>query len=220
MSDLNEELLERMGGFWRAYKFYIIITVLMAVSGAAGLAHRSSLHDAARRESGDALFEILRAETDGDTEAAQRALERIDGGRFASMHNLALMSLAAAQDGAGNAEDAIATLRAAKAAETETGLRMIIILRLAELLINAGQTEEALQELDAEEPAEEILQMLYAERRGDAYFAAGDNRRALAAYAAARELSAGAFRNYAPLLNIKIGAAASMRLEDSETAEN
>ncbi|MBE8158443.1 MAG: tetratricopeptide repeat protein [Betaproteobacteria bacterium] len=218
MSDLNEEIQERLLGFWRAYKFYIIITVLMSVSGAAGLARQSSLYEEARDESGKALFELLHAGEEGDAETARRALARIDGERFSAMRNLALASLAAAQNGGGDAEAAAATLREAAAAETETGLRLIIVLRLAEVLINAGKSEEALEQLNAAEPEEEILRVLFAERRGDAHFAAGDVRKALAEYKTAREIAAAAYPNYAPVLNIKIGAASSLPLDGAENA--
>lgn len=219
MSELNEELLERLGGFWQSYKFYITVSVLMALSAATGLSCQSSSHDAARRETGGALFALLRAGEEGDAEAAQLAFEKIDGERFPSLRNLARASLAAAQNKAGAAENAENALREAVKTETESGLRTVMILRLAEVLINSEKYEEALKHLTESEPEEEMFRMLFAERRGDAHFAAGANREALAEYEKAGEYAARAFTGYAPLLRIKIGAASSLPSEGADNAE-
>lgn len=219
MSDLNEEMQERLLGLWRSYKFYAVVGVLMAVFGASGFAHRYVQYQESRRESGAALFELLRAGEDGDAEAAARALERIDGERFPAMRGLALASLAAAQNSGGDSKTAAATLKEAAAAETEPGMRRMLVLRLAEVLINSGDSGKALEELGAEEPEGRIMRMLFAEKRGDAHLAAGDNRAALSEYTAAREIAAAALPGHMSVLGIKIGAASSLPLAGSQTEQ-
>jgi predicted negative regulator of RcsB-dependent stress response len=109
----------------------------------------------------------------GDEQAASRV--RVLGeGVFA---NLASLELAAAQVSAGDAEQAIATLRAVK--PTDPAVADIVDQRLARLLIQTDQAEAALQLLDgAATPAA-------LEVRGDASFALGQRDQAREAYSQA-----------------------------------
>ena len=82
-----------------------------------------------------------------------------------------------------------------------------------ELLINDGQAEDALEVLDDHAPAGGQMQMLFAERRGDAHFAAGRPLAARDEYNNALQLAAGnSYQRYIPILNIKIGAALSQKV--------
>ncbi len=224
MNDINEVMVERMRSLWGGYKFYIIAAVLMMVSAAAGLSYQSAVHYAEKREAGGALFALLRAAEDGDTEAAERELSRIRGEKFTPLRNLALAAVASARHKAGNTAEAADALREAETAETDTGLRLMLVLRLAELLINEEKYGEALEYLNAQETAEPLMKILFAERRGDAHFAAGQFRAAHWEYTGARAEAEKSFRGYMPLLNLKIGAAVSLpsgaQIATDETSEN
>ncbi|MGU9950854.1 MAG: YfgM family protein [Gammaproteobacteria bacterium WSBS_2016_MAG_OTU1] len=211
MSDLNEELLERVQALWHSYKFHLIIVLLMIFSAIAGLLYKSAVRSTSHQIAGTSFYTIVNAVEEGDVEAASAALDGIDGEEFPEMRNLALVALATAHNTDGNAESAIARLREAEEQETDEGLRQALVLRLAELLINDGQTDEALAVLDDPEVEEDsAMNLLFAERRGDAYYAAGKLTEARVEYLRAREDALTSFRSYMPVLNIKIGAVSSL----------
>lgn len=213
MSDLNEEMVERLRGAWDSYKFHIIIAALMILSGAAGLSYQTISADRARRAAGDALFTVMRAAENGETEIAERALARIGEDEFPQLRSLALAALAAA-DG----ENAAEKLREAAAHETDDGLRLLLVLRRAETLINDGETEEAIALLEEHEPeAAPAMSLLFAERRGDAHYVAGNPRAARDAYLQARDAAAESFSSHIPALNLKIGASVSQSAAPDKT---
>ncbi len=106
------------------------------------------------------------------------AMESIDAGNLEQAHasvgalagenavyeDIAALRLAKAQLVAGDRDAAIATLRAV---ETDPDLRPLLNLRLARLLIDAGQAEEALSVLGEADDSSAL------EARGDALVAAG-----------------------------------------------
>jgi predicted negative regulator of RcsB-dependent stress response len=111
----------------------------------------------------------------GKLAQAQPQVAALPDGTYAT---LAAMALAKAQLAAGKRDDAIATLRAAKAKDAE--MAAIIDQRLARLLIDAGKAKDALAMLPADSRDPETLQI-----RGDAYSALGQQPQAQAAYAQA-----------------------------------
>ena len=218
----EDELTERAFEIWRVYKFHIIITLLMIVSAVAGLSYQSVVVQEQRRATGIALFKLISAAEANDLTTAKTVLEEIDGDSFPKMHGLALAALAAAQNKAGDYGDAADALRIAAENETDDGLRQIIILRLAEALINDGKTEEALAILEEESPASPDMNMLFIERRGDAYYAAGKPQLAREEYQNARASALEQNPQYAALLDIKISATASLpsAAEDENAVED
>lgn len=218
----EDELTERAFEFWRVYKFHIIVVLLMVVSAIAGLSYQSIVVQEKRRTTGVALFKLISAANANDLTAAKSTLEEIDGDDFPQMHGLALVALASAQNKAGDYADAVDALRIAAENETDYGLRRIIILRLAEALINDGKTEEALAILDEESPTSPDMRMLFIERRGDAYYAAGKPRLAREEYLRARADALEQNSQYAGLLDIKIAATMSLpsEAEDENSGES
>jgi len=114
---------------------------------------------------------------------AEDAQGRIDALAEGPYRQLARLELAASQVEAGDAEAAIATLRAVEAGDPL--LDEVVEQRLARLLIEAGKPEEALQLVSAAPGA------AAGEIRGDAHFALEQADEARDAYSAAlQELDA------------------------------
>lgn len=121
----------------------------------------------------DSYQAAITAIEQGDEQAADK-VHALGEGVFA---NLSSLELAAAQVSVGNAEQAIATLRAIR--PTDPAVADIVNQRLARLLIQTDQAEAALQLLDdAATPAA-------LEVRGDASFALGQRDQARDAYSQA-----------------------------------
>ena len=115
-----------------------------------------------------ALQEQLRA---GKVKEAQAAAKELAGTPF---EVTAALAIAKAQLDSGKRDDAIATLRAAK--DADSLLAPVVTQRLARLLIDAGKASEALPLVgDADEPAVQEI-------RGDALFALGRLEEARKAY--------------------------------------
>lgn len=108
----------------------------------------------------------------------RQAQLQLAGLRHDTYATLAALDLAKAQLDAGQRDAAIATLRAAKAADPV--LQDVVRQRLARLLIDAGQAEQALQLLPAQATDAQTLEV-----RGDAQLALGQREQARAAYAQA-----------------------------------
>lgn len=99
----------------------------------------------------------------GNLEQASAGVQALAGGN-AAYEDIAALRLSKAQLAAGDRDAAIATLRAV---ETDPDLSPLLNLRLARLLIDAGQVDEALGLLgEASDPSS-------LEVRGDALVAAG-----------------------------------------------
>ncbi len=116
-----------------------------------------------------AAIDTLKA---GNLAKAQQQVAALPEGTY---DTLAAMALAKAQLAAGKRDDAIATLRAAKA--KDPGMAAIISQRLARLLIDAGKAKDALAMLPADSRDPESLQI-----RGDAFSALGQQSQSQAAY--------------------------------------
>lgn len=118
--------------------------------------HEQAYHDY------QSAVEALRPQGDKpvDTKQAQAAVAKLGDGVYAG---LAALQLARAQVDAGQADAAIATLRAIK---PDPSLQGLVNLRLARLLTETGKPNEALKLLVAQDPAS-------LEARGDALLASG-----------------------------------------------
>ena len=209
MSDLNEELLERMQALWERRKFHIVAALLMLVSALAGLAYESLATSRLSKKAGEGFFALSKAAEQGDIAAATAALDDIDGDEFPEVRNLALLALASAQAEQGDNAAAIETMREAVKSQTDPGLRRAARLRLGEMLINDGQYDSALEAL-YDPTAGGVAKILLAERSGDAHYAAGRLSEAREAYEEAREDALRFFPAHLPVLNIKLGAVNSL----------
>lgn len=115
-----------------------------------------------RVATGEAYDRMVAQIESGDLEQAASAAEALAAGSYAP---LVALTLAKGQLDAGDRDAAIATLRAARS--EDPGLEAVIGLRLARLLIDAGQGEDALALLAGADDAAAL------EARGDAHFALG-----------------------------------------------
>jgi predicted negative regulator of RcsB-dependent stress response len=106
---------------------------------------------------------------------AQDQATKLPQGAYAT---LAALNLAKAQVDAGQRDAAIATLRGAQSKDAT--LAVIVDLRLAQLLIDAGKPGDALSRLPQDSTNADVQQA-----RGDAFFALGKTAEARAAYALA-----------------------------------
>ena len=114
----------------------------------------------------------------GDVDKAKTHLEALPDGAYATLGALAL---AKAQLDAGKRDEAIATLRAAKAGDP--AIDEIVQQRLARLLIDAGKADEALVLLAGAADDANTLQV-----RGDAHAALDQDDKARDAYTKALAL--------------------------------
>ena len=213
MTDTSDESLDRLYHLWIDYRFYIIISVLMVMSAITGGAYQATSQQAAQQQSSEALFRVLQAVEDENLPAAKQALADIDGDEFPHIHNLAQMSLASLQQETGDLDGAIDSINQSIEQEDDVGMRQVMALRLVELLINAERYEDALSVLEEQPPQEEVMQMLFNERRADVYFAYGKHLLARSFYLQALQIAVNRAPSHAPLLNLKIGAASAHVIE-------
>ena len=213
MADFDEETQARLHDFWSRFKYHLIGGLLMILAAVAGLSYQTTNNETQRRIIGNTLYDVIRSTEDGDLAAAEEAYAAIDTEHFASARHVAAFVLASLQVYSGSSDRAQQNLREVLERENDGGLRSLAALRVAELLINDGQAEDALEVLDDHAPAGGQMQMLFAERRGDAHFAAGRPLAARDEYNNALQLAAGnSYQRYIPILNIKIGAALSQKV--------
>ncbi len=180
--DLQEqEQLDAVKAFWNQYGnliTWVLVLVLAAFGG--WLAWNSYQRD--QGDKAGALFdEIERAATAGDAEKAGRAFadlkQRYPGTAFAQQGGLLA---AKALFDKGKADEARAALAWVAEEAKEPPLRTIARLRLAALLAEAKQYDEALKMLDAAQA--EGFEALVADRRGDVLMMQGKRAEARAAW--------------------------------------
>lgn len=126
-------------------------------------------------EAGERYQSALKLLKAKDLKQAQPKLSALQHDTYAT---LAALDLAKAQLDAGQRDAAIATLRAAKAADPV--LQGVVQQRLARLLIDAGKADQALQLLPVKATDADTLEV-----RGDAQLALGQRDQARATYAQA-----------------------------------
>lgn len=135
-----------------------------------------------RVATGETYDRMVKAVEAGDLDKAKTEAAALAGTKYSA---LAALDLAKAQLDAGDNASAIATLRGATS--EDPGLSAVIRQRLARLLVDAGQGEEALKLLEGVDDPASI------ETRGDARYALGRTDEARADYQEAlRKLDAAA----------------------------
>jgi predicted negative regulator of RcsB-dependent stress response len=183
--DLQEqEQLDALKAFWKQYG-NLITWVLVLALGAFAAWNAWNYYQRDQALKAGAMFDELdRAAQAGDAEKAARVFadlqSRYPGTTYAAQGGLLA---ARVQFDKGQADGAKASLNwvAEKASEDE--LRSIARLRLAGLLLEAKQFDEALKQIDAAKALG--FEALAADRRGDVLQAQGKPAEAVAAYQAA-----------------------------------
>lgn len=183
--DLQEqEQIDALKAFWSRYG-NLITWVLVLVLGAYAAWNGWNWYQRDQGLKASAMFDELdRAAAAGDVEKVARVFDdlksRYPRTAYAQKGGLLAARLQLERQGADAARPSLAWV-ADHATETE--FRDIARLRLAGLLLDLGQPDEALRQLDAVKG--EPFAALVADRRGDVLMAKGQRADATAAYQAA-----------------------------------
>jgi predicted negative regulator of RcsB-dependent stress response len=203
--DLQEqEQLDALKAFWKQYGNLITWVLVLALGAFAALNGWNYYQREQGLKAGAVYDDLDRAAQAGDAERAASRFkdlqEKYGGTAFAAQGGL-LAARVQVDKGQTDAAKASLTWVAEKGADD--ALRTVARLRLAGLLLDAKQAEEALKQLDlATAPGFEAL---VADRRGDALLALGRTAEAKAAYQTAFD-KAGERLDYRRLVEAKLTA--------------
>jgi predicted negative regulator of RcsB-dependent stress response len=182
--DLQEqEQLDALKGFWKQYGNLITWVLVLALGGYAAFNGWNYWQRDQGLKAGAMFDELERSATAGDAERTGRVFGDLRE-RFGGTVQAAQGGLLAArvQFDQGQPEAARATLAWVAGEGADPALRSVARLRLASLLLEAGQHDEALKQLTDIAPGFEALA---ADRRGDILLAQGKPVEARAALEAA-----------------------------------
>lgn len=180
--DLQEqEQVDALKAFWNQYGNLITWALVAALLVYAGINGWQWYQRDQSQKAGAMYDELDRAAAAGDADKTARIFadlkDRYAGTAFAQQGGL---QTAKVQADKGKADDARATLAWVAGNAVEDEYRLIARLRLAGLLIDAKQHDEALKQLEGLDAGP--FAALAADRRGDALAAQGKKDAALAAY--------------------------------------
>jgi predicted negative regulator of RcsB-dependent stress response len=184
--DLQEqEQLDAIKSFWKTYGNLITWVVTLALAAFAAWNGWNWYQRDQGHKAGAMFDELERAAQAGDADKAGRVLgdlkERFPRTAFAQQGAL---TAARVQFEKGQIDAAKASLTWVADKGIEEEARIVARLRLAGLLLEAKQYDEALKQLDAAKGSPEF-EPLVADRRGDVLVAQGKTEEAKAAYLAA-----------------------------------
>ncbi len=186
--DTDDELIDAVKAWLKENGRSLIAGAVLAVGGVVGWQQWGAHQERTAEAASVAYVQLLNARETGegsDTVSARGWSVIEDYGRtiYATM---AGMQLADHHVRAGNLEEAGEALRWVMDNGSESGLRHLARLRLVQVLIAAGDYDEALATLDVSDMGQYRSQ--YLERRGDVLAALGEADNARAAYEEALEV--------------------------------
>jgi predicted negative regulator of RcsB-dependent stress response len=203
--DLEEqEQLDELKHFWREYG-NLITWALIVVFGAIAAWNGWNYWQNRQAVQASAMYdEVERAAVAGDTERVQRAFSdmksRFGGTTFAQQAGLLTATLLADK---GQPDAAKAALAWVADKSSDEGYQAVARLRLAGLMMDAKQYDDALRQLSATFPRE--FEPLAADRRGDIDSLQGKKAEAKTEYEKAwRGLDE--HSDYRKLVEVKLGA--------------
>jgi predicted negative regulator of RcsB-dependent stress response len=203
--DLEEqEQLAELKHFWNTYG-NLISWVLIAVFGGIAAFNGWQYWERSQSVRASALYEeVERAVQTGDLARAEQGLADAKDkyGRTLFAQQAALLVAQAAAD-KGKTETAKGALAWVAQSASDEGYQAIARLRLAALLVEGKNYDEALKQLEAPMPAE--FAALAADRRGDIYNLQGKKAEAKAEYTKAWQ-SLDERAEYRRLLEVKLTA--------------
>ncbi|MEO1773423.1 MAG: tetratricopeptide repeat protein [Pseudomonadota bacterium] len=170
--EVTEEVRQdRMLRYWKKYGPYIIGGILVIVAASATVAWLEAQQQQAAYETGDVLIQAREAAESGGPEAVTGLIAEVDG----PARTIALMQAAQAFATAGRAEDAMAQYRTI-AEDGTLPLRYsdLARLELARLQAAAGQSNEALSQLDGMILSDGPYRLLALELRAALRLTGGD----------------------------------------------
>jgi predicted negative regulator of RcsB-dependent stress response len=203
--DLEEqEQLDELKHFWREYG-NLITWALIVVFGAIAAWNGWNYWQNRQGAQASAMYdEVERAAVAGDTERVQRAFSdmqsRFGGTTFAQQAGLLTATLLADK---GKPDAAKAALAWVAGKASDEGYQAVARLRLASVMMDAKQYDDALKQLSGTFPPE--FEALAADRRGDIDNLQGKKAEAKAEYEKAyRGLDERS--DYRKLVEVKLGA--------------
>lgn len=183
--DLQEqEQLDALKAFWNQYGNLITWLLILLLGAYAGWNGWNWWQRDQGIKAGAMFDELDRSAQGGDAERTARVFKDLQDryGRTAYAAQAGLLT-ARVQFDKGQADAARATLTWVAEQGGDEALRTVARLRLAGLLLDAKQPDEALKQLDA--ATAPGFEALVADRRGDVLLAKGQKAEARAAYEAA-----------------------------------
>lgn len=202
--DLEEqEQLDQLKHFWNQYG-NLITWLLIAVFGSFAAWNGWQYWQRHQGVQAAALYdEVDKAAAAGDTARLQQAVKDIEDkfGRTAYASQAALLDAKVFAE-KGQADQAKAALQWAVANAKDEGYQSVARLRLASLLADSKNYDEALKQLSGSFPKQ--FEALAADRRGDIYRLQGKNAEAKAEYTKAWQGLAGT--DYRTLVEVKLTA--------------
>jgi predicted negative regulator of RcsB-dependent stress response len=182
--DLQEqEQLDALKAFWKQYGNLITWTLVLVLGAYAGWNGWNYWQREQAVQAGAMFDELERSAQAADAERAGRIFNdlRERYGRTAQAAQAGLLA-ARVQFDKGQVDAARASLAWVAEQGSDDALRSVARLRLASILLEAGQHEDALKQLQDPAPGFEALM---ADRRGDVLLAQGKKAEAQAAFEAA-----------------------------------
>ncbi|MGK2913893.1 MAG: YfgM family protein [Porticoccaceae bacterium] len=222
---IDEEQLEDLKRWWRAYGNAALILILLAVGGGLGWqqwqGHRARESEAASLlymqmmdAASSGVANQLTAEQRGTIGALATTLkEQYASSAYADYARLMMAKLAVADT---KPDTAAIELQSVMEHSRDKGLALIARLRLARVQLAREKYAEALALLDIEFPS--AMTSHFAEARGDIHLAQGDRPAARAAYQSALD-SLGAQDAERPLLQLKLNQVLPAQAADEPVAE-
>ena len=204
--DLQEqEQLDQLKSFWKQYGNLITWTLILAL-GSFSAWNGWNWYQREQAGKASAMFdELERAAQAGDADKSGRVFadlkERFPRTAFAQQAGLIAAKL---QYDKGQGDAARASLQWVAEQAVEDEYRSIARLRLAGLLLEAKNYDEALKQLDAAAPGPAFAPLV-ADRRGDVLLAQGKRDEAVAAYKTAWQ-GMDDKRDYRRLIDAKLTA--------------
>lgn len=180
--DLQEqEQLDQLKAFWKSYGNLVTWTLIVALSAFAAWNGWNWYQRDQGLKAGAMYDELDRAAQAGDADKAARVFadlkERYGSTAFAAQGG---MAAARVQFDKGQVDAAKASLTWVAEKATEVEMQTVARLRLAAILLDAKQYDEALRQLDGAKAAG--FEALVADRRGDILAAQGKGAEARDAY--------------------------------------
>lgn len=180
----EQEQLEALKAWWHEHGNKVLNVVLLLAAIGAGVYGWRWWQNSQAASAGVLYGQLQSAAEKHDTKVVREAslalAEKYSGTSYAGMGALVAAKV---QADAGDAKNARAQLAWAAENASDAGLRDLARLRLAGLLLDDKQYDEALKQL-AQAPAESFA-VRYAELKGDVYVAQGKKEEARSAYQSA-----------------------------------
>lgn len=192
----DEEKVEAIKQWWRDNGTAVVLGLVVAIGSVVGFKTWQGMQESQAEQASVLYTELMETmdEPDDARQLANKLMGEYDGTPYAE---LAALALARLEMGTGNADAARVQLESVMQSASQPEIKHVARLRLARVLNELGQPDEALGTLDAQGFPEAFAPMA-DELRGDIHQARGEL--ALARKAYERALAAGVMEGRDPRL--------------------